>query len=152
MQFRYDAFCGLYCGACEALLATRRDEVEDLAAELEISAADLRCGGCRSDTKSRWCRSCHIRDCAVSREVDYCFECDDYACEHLLSFANDQHSHHSAVLANLEQMLRQGVDAWLEKQKRRWTCTGCGRSHSWYEKTCPACTAELFTCVDEESS
>lgn len=150
MQFRRDSFCGLYCGACEALLATRRDEVEDLARRLDLEVEDLRCGGCISDVISKWCRDCHIRECALSREVDYCFECPDHPCDDLLSFAADRHSHHSVVLVNLEGMKNRGVDAWLREQESRWSCPGCGRPHSWYDQSCPACGADLYSCVDEE--
>ena len=80
------ATCGLDCGACEARLATvRNDEalrrkVADLWSALngvEITPEMIHCVGCRLDgVKTPYCESlCPIRQCALRREVETCGDC-----------------------------------------------------------------------------
>jgi len=46
MPFRYDTYCGLYCGACEILLANEKGSVEALAQAWNRDPESLRfeCG------------------------------------------------------------------------------------------------------------
>ncbi len=138
---RFDTYCGLYCGACGLLLKTKKGErIED----------DLKCGGCKSHLLSRYCEKCDIRDCASSREIEFCFLCDEYPCSKLLDFKEDTDPHHSVILKNLEDLQRVGLKTWLREQKVRWKCSNCGRSFGWYDGTCDNCGEELFDCRKEE--
>ena len=82
------AYCGLDCEACEARLATVRDDdelrgrVAKLWSELngvEITPDMINCAGCRMDgVKTPYCDSlCPIRQCAVSRRLETCGACVD---------------------------------------------------------------------------
>ncbi|MBQ2323438.1 MAG: DUF3795 domain-containing protein, partial [Oscillospiraceae bacterium] len=77
------AYCGLDCEACEARLATiRNDEtlrqkVAVLWSELngvEITPEMIHCTGCRVvGVKTPYCDSlCRIRQCALGRGVETC--------------------------------------------------------------------------------
>ena len=89
------AYCGLDCEACEARLATiRNDEtlrqkVAALWSELngvEITPEMIHCVGCRVDgVKTPFCESlCPIRQCALGRRRETCADCGDMAgCEKL---------------------------------------------------------------------
>ena len=89
------AYCGLDCEACEARLATIRDDsglrekVAKLWSELnavEITPAMIHCVGCRVDgVKTPYCEAlCPIRQCAVSRGCETCGSCAEMeSCEKL---------------------------------------------------------------------
>jgi len=150
MAYRYDTYCGLYCGACTVLRANELGTLEQTAERWGTETADLRCHGCKSDVRSVYCRDCSIRSCAVSRGVEFCFACDEYPCAQLAAFRNDRYAHHSIVLRNLEFIRAHGLDAWLEEQAARWRCPTCGTRFVWYDETCGACGAAVQSCVDEE--
>ena len=50
---------------------------------------------------------------------------------------------HRAPDPLVEVMRRDGVDAWLAAQERRWSCPGCGARFSWYAATCAECGRSL---------
>jgi len=152
MKYRYDAPCGLYCGACGTVLADKEGSYEELAKKWGMKPEDLVCHGCKSETVAVFCQKCTFRDCVVSKKIEYCFQCDDFPCKDLVNFRNDQAAHHSVVLHNLNRMKEVGIEQWLEEQRSRWSCTQCGTSSFWYDTTCRKCGAGLRDCRDEEAA
>ncbi len=136
------AACGLYCGACyhyRAAFSESRYLLQRAAAQGR-SHENLTCQGCRSDKLyiHPGCSQCGIRDCAESRGLLYCGECEEMPCERLLTFQNDGRRHHLEVLGNLWALNEQGPKAWLQAQAAYWTCE-CGMALSWYDQNCPKC-------------
>jgi len=129
MDFMLDGYCGLYCGACPAMLGTR--------ARTETTL----CYGCKSDHPAGHCATCGIRACARQQGYAFCYECADLAtCEQMRKFmADEQWPYHQGVLKNLEMIQRDGVAKWLEIQEERWRCANCRASHSWWDETCCQC-------------
>lgn len=90
------AYCGLDCGKCDAYIATQHNDIElkeKLAKKAseqfgrEVTIDELDCDGC-SNTGAHidyWAK-CEIRKCAVTKMVDNCALCDDYACDKLNKF------------------------------------------------------------------
>ena len=150
MEFRYDTFCGLYCGACDVLQASKRGTVEALAQAWGMEPAALRCQGCKSPVNAVYCVNCDIKACAEERQLDSCFQCDDYPCARLVDFRNDEHPHHSIVLQNLGQIQRVGLGHWLADQRARWSCPRCGSEFTWYDKSCGICGGAVSNCEEEE--
>ncbi len=150
MKFRYDSYCGLYCGACAVLIANREENLEEKAQEWNMDPADLRCAGCKSDETSIYCMDCDIRECAENKKVDFCFQCAEYPCERLIGFRNDKYAHHSIILKNLETIKEGGAQRWLDEQELRWTCPECGTKFSWYDEACKTCGSTLYNSVAEE--
>ena len=150
MEFRYDTFCGLYCGACDVLQANKRGTVEALAQAWGMEPAALRCQGCKSQINAVYCVNCDIKTCAEGRRVDFCFQCNEYPCEHLVEFRSDEHAHHSIVLQNLGQIRRLGVKRWLAQQRARWSCPHCASEFTWYDKACSTCGSATYSCKEEE--
>jgi hypothetical protein len=151
MGFRYDTFCGLYCGACDVLQANKSGTIETLAQAWGEEPEQLRCRGCKSEINAVYCKECGIKLCAKNKEVEYCFQCDDYPCTRLVAFRNDDHAHHSIVLRNLDHIGRHGLEQWLEEQRARWSCPNCGVGFTWYDKVCKGCGNGVYNCKDEES-
>ena len=90
-------YCGIDCGACPALIATRNNDDElraKTAAEWskafghDMKAEDIDCTGCPTEGKHiYYCDAmCEIRKCARSRELENCAVCGDYSCEKLDGF------------------------------------------------------------------
>src|SRR3989304_9257727 len=57
--------CGITCMACYVYLKKKNP-----------------CLGCRGQDESKpaHCRKCKIKDCAIARRVDFCFDCPAYPC------------------------------------------------------------------------
>lgn len=150
MEFKYDTYCGLYCGACEVLVATKNGDVEKAAKAWNMKPEELRCHGCKTGTISSFCSTCDIKKCAEDKRVDFCFQCDEYLCARLVEFKNDKYPHHSVILKNLDFIRGKGINKWLEEQEARWSCPNCGAKFSWYDQVCKKCGEKLYSCEDEE--
>ncbi|MBN1202878.1 MAG: DUF3795 domain-containing protein [Anaerolineae bacterium] len=152
MEFKRDAYCGLYCGACPVFLATADsspDALQALAEQMNTDPETLRCYGCKSEKTVTWRSGCRLKACARERGLEFCIECDEYPCANLVAFTIDrQYAYHTLVLKNMEVIRREGVTAWLEQQAGRWRCAACGTSHSWYDAACPACESPTRNWTD----
>ena len=144
MGFRYDSYCGLYCGACDTLIANREKRAHELAKNRGRSLEDVTCNGCKTNIISVYCRKCELRKCAKDKEVEFCSECPEYPCQKLMDFRHDKYSHHSVVIKNLDFIKNHGLDNWLREQKARWSCPGCGFNISWYDEKCGNCGSKVF--------
>jgi hypothetical protein len=149
MKYRYDTYCGLYCGACPILRANERGTVEEIAKAEKMKPEDLECHGCKSDKVAVFCRDCAFKTCAPEKGLEFCGECEDYPCDDLGKFRNDEWPHHSVVLSNLGKIRRDGLDAWLKERAQRWSCKECGTEFSWYDERCEKCGSKLYNCRDE---
>ncbi len=149
MEFRLDTYCGLYCGACDILIANWHGAVEELAQAWSVDPESLRCQGCKSEVVCIYCAGCAIRQCAQSRKLEFCFECEEYPCAGLVAFRNDGTSHHAIVLRNQQFIRDQGWERWLEAQQGRWTCPKCGAGFCWYDQKCKNCGTALYDCEAE---
>ena len=150
MLFRYDTYCGLYCGACPALVANEAEQVPETARRWDIKPGEPLCNGCKSGVESVYCQDCQIRQCAQDKQIEFCVECDEYPCQQMIDFRNDSHPHHSAVLVNLSRIQKIGVRNWLTEQKSRWSCPECGTRFTWYDETCEQCRSKLYNCQSED--
>jgi hypothetical protein len=151
MKTRFDSYCGLYCGACPIMVANVKGEVEKKAKAWELDAKDIVCSGCKGKVIAGICKDCVMRLCAQDRDLESCVECDDYPCGTIATFQRDRFPHHTLIAANLEAIANRGVDAWLEEQKKRWSCPSCGEPFTWYEEECAKCGAELYDACAEEN-
>ncbi|WP_230869469.1 DUF3795 domain-containing protein [Iocasia frigidifontis] len=147
---RLDTYCGLYCGSCEIFLVNQRDLVEETAKKWKTNSEDLYCNGCKKDTNSVFCKDCQIKLCSESKELDYCFQCEDFPCADLIKFKNDENPHHSIVLHNLNNIKKIGTKKWLKEQEKRWSCPECGEKYSWYDEKCSNCNRYVKSCIDDE--
>ena len=134
------AYCGLYCGACSFRVAAQENDRQHLRAmpakyaQYRDAPMDI-CPGCRHEGESA---KCAIRNCAGKRGFQHCGTCPDFPCARIREFSDDGTPHHAASIMNLKRLKEIGEEAWLEEQKRRWTCT-CGARLSWYQQQCTKC-------------
>ena len=150
MAYRYDTYCGLYCGACEVLQANKTGKLNTTAKRWKMNPADITCHGCKSNALSIYCKDCDIKNCAEKMKIKLCFECVKFPCKRIIAFNNDKHPHHSIVLKNLNTIKEKGKKSWLRMQDRRWRCKKCGTRFTWYTKKCTKCGSLVYSCILEE--
>lgn len=92
---RIVAYCGLVCSECPSYVHTQAGDMAALEALAEqtrtvhgikdATAETVMCDGCLAPEgrKIGYCTTCEVRACGVSRGLDNCAACPDYACEKL---------------------------------------------------------------------
>ncbi len=136
------AYCGIYCPECSFKVAFETQKREHLLAMPEkydsfknADLEDCKCSGCKHE-KIRG--DCKIKDCAISKNLEHCGECDDFPCDIILNFSNDGIPHHKNAMKNLKSIRINGVEEFLKKMDEQIKCD-CGERFSWYLKKCIAC-------------
>lgn len=151
MQERFDAPCGIYCGACFVLMARKRGSLEELASRWNFKPEQLVCYGCKSGQVSESCKPCKIRPCAESKGHEFCIECPELSCKltEIFSEYKKFKPHLALNFKNLESIGNSCKDAWLSEQARRWSCKKCGTPFSWYDEICTQCGSRLYNAKNE---
>ena len=161
-EFKYDTYCGLYCGACDIMSAFKRAIERNDKAKWEDIPPELRkniptpkidaiiCYGCKSDTVFVNCSKCFIRKCAKNKmQVETCFRCAKFPCARfrIYSFIRKlmqrRLPHLRSVHANQTCIQDKGIEEWLSEQEEQWKCPKCGTAFTWYGKVCASCGSDL---------
>lgn len=138
------AYCGLYCGDCFGYKQKIADLARDLRKELRQSKftktaeslsevsffkaykdypqcyevlgamVKLRCKSCRSGGGPPFCK---MRKCCQKKEIDGCWQCDDFETCPNLNFLKANHD--DVHIKNLRILNKKGVDAFING-KRNW--------------------------------
>jgi len=97
---KYEAlsFCGIYCGRCKNY------------------KQNMNCMGCRNELELL--ADCPTRVCAAKKGFLHCGECEKFPCERLEKFYNSGNPLHLQAYHNICEMMKIGVDKWLEKQEK----------------------------------
>ena len=162
-EFRSDSYCGLYCGACDILVAYKKGietgtspEWSGMPSEfsklpLAFTNAEIKCHGCKSDIVFVGCSKCIIRRCAIKKTgIETCLDCRRYPCwRHKMTAVfkrlfkvEEKLPHQKAIRPNLEAIRNKGLSVWLEEQGQKWQCQHCGKRLSWYNASCNDCSAQ----------
>jgi len=133
-------YCGLYCGDCAFGQGTIPDLARDLRKQLREARFDqvalsipfkefrdypqcysalgamvkLRCGGCRTSSRSKFCK---VAECARRKGFEGCWACGEFAGCSKLAFLEEVHG--EAHLKNLKRIAAVGMDEWAAG-KRYW--------------------------------
>ena len=121
------ALCGMNCVICMNYLMERN-----------------KCPGCRGpDTNKRVKKvRCKIKKCEFFNNIDnkFCFECEKYPCEKLKHLDNRYKTKYNmSMIKNLEYIKNSGINNFIDNEKIRWTCNGCGGTicvHKGYWYSC----------------
>lgn len=71
MSEKIDTYCGLSCETCEY-------------------KEKFNCGGCVATEGNPFHGSCRVAECVKARNIRFCGECADFACDLLKEFSNDE--------------------------------------------------------------
>ena len=105
------SYCGIICSECPAYIATqnnddkaRKEIAEKWSKEFNsnLKHEDVNCDGCLlvNGRKLNYCNTCDIRKCGVERELKNCAYCDDYTCDKLNKF----HENNQQLRQNLDDI------------------------------------------------
>lgn len=100
------------------------------------------CAGCLKSAqgKPEHCRKCRIKACVKERQLTYCFECSEYPCGQIKRLEKSYHTRYCASLIENSRMVKeQGMAAFLQQQKERYTCAECGGIISLHDAECSEC-------------
>jgi hypothetical protein len=121
--------CGMNCAVCYAHLRKKKT-----------------CPGCRGqeDNQPAYCRRCNIRNCAIGREIDFCFECSTFPCVAIKRMDKRYRLRYQVSL--IENGLRNkamGTKRFLLEENQKWTCTRCSGLISLHDRVCSECGKEM---------
>ena len=119
--------CGMNCGLCMAYLRNNN-----------------RCDGCRSgdEGKRTSCLVCTIRTCATLRDSTsgFCSDCDRLPCSRLKRLDDRYRTkYRMSMLENLRSIREQGIEAFVESERERWSCPECGGMQCVHTPECIYC-------------
>jgi hypothetical protein len=136
----YEAYCGLYCGACLCNIAFETGNIEELAKKTNRTIEQLTC----TDCKTAKMQECSFVTCCIEKGIDNCSECADMPCEEMIKFSSqEKYPHLKSMIPNLERIRAIGLPAWLEEKKKEFTCPECGARLGWAYKSCMQCGCEI---------
>ena len=126
--------CGLDCSICS-----------------QAQAENDPCPGCNGpdENKPDFCANrCGIILCRKRREngFAFCDECPDYPCDDVMEKENRYTSKYplkESPLENLRMIRGMGMEAFLERERRLWTCPKCGSPICVHTGHCSGCNAKL---------
>jgi hypothetical protein len=132
--------CGICCSCCSLYIGSNEDSdrIRIIAERMNISVNDLKCEGCRSETISVFCKTCHFKTCSKKKEIDFCFECTEYPCKELFLFQKEKP--HRIELWNQNEFLKtNGLEKWFSEISALHSCSNCRTINSAYDLQCRKC-------------
>jgi hypothetical protein len=122
------ATCGMNCTVCYKHIGTRKHTEP--------------CVGCLKDNlnKPEHCRKCNIKSCVQSKNFIHCFECNDFPCKLIKNLEKSYIKRYSTSLIENSRIAKEkGISAFLENDRRKWTCADCGDVFSLHDGVCSEC-------------
>lgn len=112
--------CGIDCGICELNMCKDKPLLLNFLAAKGVPKEKLPCDGCRSVKGA--CpvigEVCETYACAITKNVGFCFECEEFPCSRLHPAANRADVlPHNMKLFNLCTIKRDGVKGFIDKSK-----------------------------------
>lgn len=106
------------------------------------------CAGCLNSDRGKpeHCRKCRIKDCTAGKNITYCYECSDFPCKQIKSLEKSYNSrYHASLLENSSDVKEHGMEALLEKHRRKYKCPDCGGIISLHDAECSECQYKMRT-------
>ena len=119
--------CGMNCGICKYYYREKNT-----------------CPGCRgpNKNKSKYCIECVIVNCDVIKnsKSKLCYECSSIPCKRLKNLDKRYSTkYHMSMLENLKFIKNKGIDAFLDKEEKKWTCPKCDGIVTCHGGMCLSC-------------
>ena len=121
--------CGMNCAVCYAHLRKKKT-----------------CLGCRGQEESQpqYCRRCKIRECAISRGIDFCSECLSFPCPPVRQMDKRYRLRYRVhLIENGIRIKTISARRFLLEEKQKWTCLHCGGVISLHDRVCSECGKEM---------
>ena len=121
--------CGINCGTCIAFFGYT----------MSGKKRKHSCGGC-------WSRERHCafikKKCKklANKQLDYCFECNDFPCEVLEKLDSRYvEKYGMSLVGNLKHLNTKGIVEYLKYEEERWKCPSCEGVICVHNKKCYTC-------------
>ena len=122
--------CGLDCSLCAY-------------AQIKVNP----CAGCNGpdDQKPEFCsKGCGIVLCKKRRENGYrfCDECSDFLCLDVMEKETryaDKYPLTESPIRNIRDIRTMGIEAFLKKEREKWSCRECGGPICVHSGICSGC-------------
>ncbi|MFX1337498.1 MAG: DUF3795 domain-containing protein [Promethearchaeota archaeon] len=137
---QHAAVCGLFCPGCTFFIGTSEDpkRLKRLAGLFETPVEDMKCLGCRSNTRIAYCDSCKLYLCAQKKGIDFCGECAEFPCNELKDFQAGG-AHRFELWNSHSQIIKKGYKKWMLEMIKIYSCPACGTINSAYDDKCRKC-------------
>lgn len=122
------ATCGMNCAVCYKHVGIRK--------------SGKPCEGClKGDAgKPEHCRKCKIKTCVQEQGYTRCLECEGFPCKLIKNLEKSYNKrYHASLVENSRTAQDIGISAFLEEDRRKWTCAGCGGAFSLHDGVCSEC-------------
>jgi hypothetical protein len=120
--------CGMNCALCVGFQREKR-----------------KCMGCNiiDENKPGYCKTCSVVTC-MKRSDDLCFDCPDLPCRRIKQLDKRYSSkYHMSMMDNLSFIRENGLEAFLQNERKRWKCRECGHLVSVHRDHCVNCGKEI---------
>ena len=88
--------------------------------------------------------ACRIAACAGEQGLHYCYECSQFPCALLLPMDKRYWTRYGvSLLENSRTAKEQGLQAFFQAQRARFTCPDCGGVISLHDAQCSECHRPL---------
>ena len=110
--------CGMNCGVCSGYLAFTHNVPKK-------RGKITHCSGCRA--RPKYCAYLKGHCSRLGKgEVEFCYECSDFPCERLKRIDHRYRTQYAtSFIRNLEEIRDRGMTAFLQHQRRQYTCKKC---------------------------
>jgi hypothetical protein len=129
--------CGMNCALCSGYLALKND-VKSKGIQIPY------CKGCRPrDKKCAFLK----KKCKqlLTHEVNFCYECKDFPCEHLKHIDNRyQKFYKMSFIENLLFIEKNGINRFFSAQKKKWQCQTCNGLICCHNGLCFHCDIDIL--------
>jgi hypothetical protein len=119
--------CGMNCALC---LGYQREE--------------NKCPGCNEMDKGKpkYCRKCTIKNCKELKKSKkrFCLVCDKCPCKRLKQLDKRYRTKYNmSMIENLEFIKEKGIRKFIQKEKKKWKCSKCGKVICVHRDVCQYC-------------
>lgn len=119
------AICGIDCFNCELYYTNIDFFFENLSGERRVQMESagftkekLLCKGCRVTGCTMIPGKCDTLECARSKKVSFCYECDSFPCSKLQPMAEGAEKFpHNLKVYNLISIKNKGIEKWASETK-----------------------------------
>ena len=119
LKRKLSAPCGLDCFNCELYEKNITEEMRmKFAKKSKQDPKDVACRGCRIENGCKYLgRSCETLQCVKDKELEFCFECEQFPCIMLQPVKDGADRYpHNFKLFNLCRMQAVGVEKWADEE------------------------------------
>jgi hypothetical protein len=136
--------CGLYCGVCAVYIAHRDENTKFKKALTKVYKSfikgieDIKCTGYLSDREVfPVCRRCSIKECVNEKNINDCFECDEFPCKYIENFPLQVGK--KVIMRAIPQWRELGTEKWVKMEEERYHCPECENTLFRGAKRCNQC-------------